>query len=187
MAGRTVDGASVSNMLHLNSVFHFQMPKDVFKLGRCKTLTPSAFLLYAYANYLAQESSKVTVFISATELKEVLGLSAGTVRSARALLDEKEFVNVSRESDGYNYTLLNLENGKPLVKSTKGDLEPLDFDTLTRDQLEKYYRHHLKGVHDTDKGLSACCPFHDDQTASLDTTLTDGSVWFCHPSTRYRA
>jgi 5S rRNA maturation endonuclease (ribonuclease M5) len=171
----------MSGVWHKNDLTYFPLPKCVFEVGRCGRIKGSAFMLYGYACFLSQERSKATVFIRASELKDVLGMAKGTALAARAVLEEDGLMNFSRVSNGYMCHLLNPETGKPLRDSVKGDYAPLDFDALDQSQLKCYYKYHLKGlIKDTENGIMGICPFHDDSTPSLDINFKNGSVWYCH-------
>jgi len=170
----------MSNIVHLNNVTYFNIPKHLVTLGGYKELAGSGVKLYSYICYLVQEKSKATVFISALELEAVVGMSKGSVQAARAALEESGLIKFKRSSSGYFYTLVNMDTGKPMVNSLKGEYEVLDFNDLSCSQLMTYYKHPLRGpVKTTENGVIGCCPFHDDSTPSLAINLTNGSVWHC--------
>lgn len=172
----------MSGILHLNGLTYFPVPKNIFTLGRCPEIKGSPLTLLMYILYLSQERTKASVYITNDELLRVAGMTKNTVRSARAILEEAGFVNFTKSSNGYTYHLLNPENGKVLCSSIKGEYEPLDFNSLSPDQLRLYYTHHLKGpVTDSENGIMACCPFHDDSSPSMSIDLQNGSRWYCHP------
>lgn len=173
----------MSNMAHLNGLTYFSIPELLINSGTFVNMSGAETKLYCLIWYLSQRKSKVSLFISSNEATEQAGISARNLLIARAGLEDKGLVTFLRQSGGYTYTLLHPGTTKPLMNSTKGEYEPLDFTKLDASQLRKYYGHHLtRDIEETAKGLRSVCPFHDDSSPSLEITIegTKGSVWHCH-------
>jgi 5S rRNA maturation endonuclease (ribonuclease M5) len=172
----------MSNMLHLNRLCHFQLPDSlVTNSGPLWKMNGVDLKLYIFLFYLSQRRSTISFFLSAKEIEHRAGVSGRSLTAARGGLEEKRLIDFKRESNGYTYTLLNPATGKPLMNSTKGKPDSVDFDTLSPSQLKKYYLHHLGApVEITATKISTICPFHSDSSPSMEINLSKGSTWLCH-------
>jgi DNA-binding transcriptional ArsR family regulator len=99
----------MSNFFHMNVMLSFPLPKSIFTLGKCPAIKGSALTFYAYLGYLSQERSKASVRVTNDELRQVLGMTKNTVVNARAVLEDAGFIRFARRSNGYIYSLVNLE------------------------------------------------------------------------------
>jgi 5S rRNA maturation endonuclease (ribonuclease M5) len=176
----------MSNVLHRNGLVYFQLPQALVKNKILPKLNGNALKLYVYLLHEAQRLTSSDLMLNAEELDAEAGISESGLRTAKRELVELKLILLTRGSNGYTYTLCDPDNGEPLASSDTRDGIFFDFDALKPDQLEKYYRCHLKehDVRGTDNGLSARCPFHDDQRPSFSITLERGSAWQCHSCNR---
>jgi hypothetical protein len=68
----------MSNVLHLNNLLYFPVPKDVFTIGRGPEIKGSPLSLYIYICFLSQEKTKAAIHITNEELLRVLGMVKGS-------------------------------------------------------------------------------------------------------------
>jgi 5S rRNA maturation endonuclease (ribonuclease M5) len=172
----------MSNMLHLNGLTYFQLPQSLVKNDLLRKLNGNAVKLYVFLQFESQRTSRVDIPLNAETVNEQAGVSESGLKTAKKELEKVGLIKLKRGSNGHVYTLCDPDTKEPLAARGNADGIFFDFNSLKPNELEQYYRFHLKhnDLRSTENGLSACCPFHDDHRPSLTITLGQGSAWKCH-------
>jgi len=155
-------------------------------------MTASDLKLYLALLHKAQRHTTVEPKADGEEIASLTGLSKNSLTKARGRLVDQLLISAKRgKGNAYSYGLRIPFSGEPMVNfhkrgtTAKGGNDYLSklaskLFGLSTAQYERYYRNRLGDgeIRPTENGLSACCPFHDDQNPSLEVGLEKGQ-WYC--------
>ena len=170
----------MANFFKNTAITYFQVPQTIMQ-STWPQLKPSTQSLLVLLYYLTQRYTRETHQLTDQQIAEQTGMSTNSVSSARGQLIDLELISVRFErGKGYEYRILDPTNGKPIEKIG-------DFDKLSSERLEEYFRDRLAdydiGYKDEKElDLRALCPFHyttKTRAHDLHISLAKGGPWRC--------
>lgn len=143
----------MSNIYRNSEEKYFQLSKHVVEAGILKQWSQASQTLYTYLLYVAQERSSPTVALDTVDVIKNTGLSKYKRKIAREELFALKLVRSSE-----------IQSGTWLYEiSVKRNYQDVDFNTLTREELEPWFLARLDdpvyGHQQDDNGLRVKCPF----------------------------
>ncbi len=174
----------MSNIFRATGQTYFQVPQSLITTGHFQQLGKTAFKLYLWLCFEAQRTSKGTITAPGMHIAKSVGIVDTKVGAARRELEDLNMIETCKAGLSYRYTLCDPTTGLP-IQGNSEELARLDFDELSPEQLKLYFGQHLTESRDTENGLSARCPFHDDSNPSLTVSLDSGGAWQCHGCGRH--
>jgi len=174
----------MANIFNNTGVYYFQVPQHPIESGLWWRLKAVSQDLYMLLLFRAQKYSNGTVALTSGDIEDVTGMTDKSVITARTELKKKGLIEaVSMGKSGYEYTILNPINSESLEKVS-------DFNTLSRELLEAYFRHHVADYEPTvslnaqsKHQLTFTCPFHPSDRRKKDQLLSvlldAGGPWQC--------